>query len=959
MPPVSETKTKNEIQQIGSNHGTNGLHFQTHTTFSSSEDLTLRPLTFGPPPPTALPIHPTNTIVDATTQGTPQGYGLSSKDAPLNGMREEAPGKGQSSSVPTLSNGFIRDVSNAWLHTLADLCDWKSKQDKSPPNVTHLNGALTPTMAPECDKPLNELGNCFLRKETNGFSANGSTPRSDYMISTILAGSSGSVSNHDAMVTNGGDINQSSRNSKINSNETISDSTSDSKTAFKNCPEIPSLEHLRIMRNSPESSIKHGGNSEVSANQTVDASLSSIPTKNLPPRKRHMRSLVSPPTVLKSPSKSSTERISTHSSPSNEQYQPDTFIHSTASSSEPSQIELLSKDSPLNGTNSLTNVDLKKRKDMFDPLDVVQLSKRHAVDRMIASARDSPSSLESIPSSNSDNSNRGSPFAIEGSLPDSGNSSGNSSRSGEPSPCQPIMNPSILQSRLQPTLQQQLPMPSNLTMPTPSSLFQRPGDLQAHLTFQQTTRYSISQEMLTQYNGQIPQMPPLQQVPRFFSPQDPLPHPQLSQIVPNGTPATLNTSNSNFPHSKTFDIRGPIIPTTQTPPIGGTTLRPIPLHYQNGYTQGGSPHLEQSLPRHAMPHSTFQDQQPHCIRPIPPQTLAQNVFPQLTNPPVSNMWVPPTSSTQHQGLVNGFAGATQNSPMPQQQLLRNLADPVTKVTVQPPPTTTAVEYAPLKRAPGRSRLNNHVSSGLSMGDSTFLCEVCNKVFPLQRLLNRHMKCHSATKRYNCAFCGKGFNDTFDLKRHVRTHTGVRPYKCEKCGKAFTQRCSLESHLSKVHGEQHRYCYKQRRSKIFVCEECGITTETADFHYDHIKEIHPDSTELRKYQDKLQFQKLVMQQEGAADETAADGRGGLMRSRPDLSPTSELMLYREHDEAALPLQNRAEQQRRMSELRSSGDVSPVSSGSSGSGEDRMITEYQHDFKTERAEEINRSGHHNTS
>ncbi|XP_070551666.1 zinc finger protein 362-like isoform X2 [Ptychodera flava] len=173
------------------------------------------------------------------------------------------------------------------------------------------------------------------------------------------------------------------------------------------------------------------------------------------------------------------------------------------------------------------------------------------------------------------------------------------------------------------------------------------------------------------------------------------------------------------------------------------------------------------------------------------------------------------------------------------------------------------KYAPLRRAPGRPRMISHIvhvgqGNNHARGESNqFLCEVCNKTFPLQRLLNRHMKCHSAMRKYHCAYCGKGFNDTFDLKRHVRTHTGVRPYKCEHCGKAFTQRCSLESHLSKVHNHQHAYAYKQRRSKIFVCEECGNTAVNPDEHYGHIKENHPDSNELRKYQDRMQLQKMVM------------------------------------------------------------------------------------------------------
>lgn len=136
--------------------------------------------------------------------------------------------------------------------------------------------------------------------------------------------------------------------------------------------------------------------------------------------------------------------------------------------------------------------------------------------------------------------------------------------------------------------------------------------------------------------------------------------------------------------------------------------------------------------------------------------------------------------------------------------------------------------------------------------SRFACRICGKSFSLQRLLNRHMKCHSDTKRYLCTFCGKGFNDTFDLKRHTRTHTGVRPYKCNLCEKSFTQRCSLESHCLKVHGVTHQYEYKQRRSKVYVCEDCGHTTKEPEVHYLHLKEQHPYSPALLKFYDKRHF-----------------------------------------------------------------------------------------------------------
>ncbi|CAM1314902.1 OVOL1 (predicted) [Pycnogonum litorale] len=136
--------------------------------------------------------------------------------------------------------------------------------------------------------------------------------------------------------------------------------------------------------------------------------------------------------------------------------------------------------------------------------------------------------------------------------------------------------------------------------------------------------------------------------------------------------------------------------------------------------------------------------------------------------------------------------------------------------------------------------------------SKFVCKICTKAFSLQRLLNRHMKCHSDVKRYLCTFCGKGFNDTFDLKRHTRTHTGVRPYKCNLCEKSFTQRCSLESHCLKVHGMQHAYAHKERRSKVYVCEECGHTTNEPEVHFLHLKENHPYSPALLKFYDKRHF-----------------------------------------------------------------------------------------------------------
>ena len=135
-------------------------------------------------------------------------------------------------------------------------------------------------------------------------------------------------------------------------------------------------------------------------------------------------------------------------------------------------------------------------------------------------------------------------------------------------------------------------------------------------------------------------------------------------------------------------------------------------------------------------------------------------------------------------------------------------------------------------------------------EKKYECHVCKSTFALQRLLNRHMKTHSFYKRYQCPYCDKGFNDTFDLKRHVRTHTGIKPFKCNLCDKAFTQRCSLEAHKTRVHGVVYQYGFRERRAKLYVCEDCGQTFQESGDYMKHLQEKHPDSAAKTRFKRSL-------------------------------------------------------------------------------------------------------------
>lgn len=51
-------------------------------------------------------------------------------------------------------------------------------------------------------------------------------------------------------------------------------------------------------------------------------------------------------------------------------------------------------------------------------------------------------------------------------------------------------------------------------------------------------------------------------------------------------------------------------------------------------------------------------------------------------------------------------------------------------------------------------------------------------------------------------------------------------------------------MKKIHGVTQQYAYKERRSKLYVCEECGHTAPTQDSLLRHLHNEHPNSNLLR-------------------------------------------------------------------------------------------------------------------
>ncbi|KAG6446620.1 hypothetical protein O3G_MSEX004541 [Manduca sexta] len=87
--------------------------------------------------------------------------------------------------------------------------------------------------------------------------------------------------------------------------------------------------------------------------------------------------------------------------------------------------------------------------------------------------------------------------------------------------------------------------------------------------------------------------------------------------------------------------------------------------------------------------------------------------------------------------------------------------------------------------------------------TSYLCDLCGKVFANAQHLKCHKNIHLGVKPYSCSICKKSFAKKFNLGIHERTHTGERSHACHICGKYFVQRSTLSRHNRRHHPELNK------------------------------------------------------------------------------------------------------------------------------------------------------------
>ncbi|KAG5669229.1 hypothetical protein PVAND_017121 [Polypedilum vanderplanki] len=82
-----------------------------------------------------------------------------------------------------------------------------------------------------------------------------------------------------------------------------------------------------------------------------------------------------------------------------------------------------------------------------------------------------------------------------------------------------------------------------------------------------------------------------------------------------------------------------------------------------------------------------------------------------------------------------------------------------------------------------------------VGQRTFKCAECKKLYPTEKLLNDHIRVH--VNKYQCSICGLSVQKKSVLARHIRyRHVTDKSFACDECDYKGTTKRDLDSHSNR-------------------------------------------------------------------------------------------------------------------------------------------------------------------
>lgn len=92
-----------------------------------------------------------------------------------------------------------------------------------------------------------------------------------------------------------------------------------------------------------------------------------------------------------------------------------------------------------------------------------------------------------------------------------------------------------------------------------------------------------------------------------------------------------------------------------------------------------------------------------------------------------------------------------------------------------------------------------IVSNMGTSKQGHICIYCGKLYSRKYGLKIHIRTHTGFKPLKCKYCLRPFGDPSNLNKHVRLHSqGNSTYKCNLCDKILVRRRDLERHIQSRH-----------------------------------------------------------------------------------------------------------------------------------------------------------------
>ena len=132
------------------------------------------------------------------------------------------------------------------------------------------------------------------------------------------------------------------------------------------------------------------------------------------------------------------------------------------------------------------------------------------------------------------------------------------------------------------------------------------------------------------------------------------------------------------------------------------------------------------------------------------------------------------------------------------------------------------------------------------------CHTCSKTVVG---LNRHLDIHLGEKSFLCVICDKVFRRADKLERHTLTHNPQEGlYKCDKCDKRFQRSDKLRRHIIILSS-----------LKLFMCTVCKVSYNRKDSLKKHMKDRHSNLKTESTIKNELDESETVAQIETEGNE----------------------------------------------------------------------------------------------